>query len=371
MPLQIFLQTTPPPPPVIPAEPEAILIVRLSARGDVMFATPIIRALRNRYPEAHLTWVVEPAASDVVLHHPELDEVVVWDRGEWKRLIRKGRFREVWRRLRDFRHTLRARRYDLAIDMQGLLRSGAVTRLSGAPVRVGLGSKEGSSILMTHRYPTGIEVAHMSGEPRLMADWLGLDVTDFSLDLHLEPHLHRGAEEALAEAGVAGPFILLVPFTTRPWKHWIESRWAELARDMHRDFRIPVVLVGGPADRDAADRVLAQAGGALVDLVGKTSLGEAVAVVSRASLVVGVDTALTHAAHAFVRPTICVFGPAGYIEPPTPVARMVRHWLACVPCHTLGKPVTCGNDYTCMKLITPREIMEHARELLQAAPAQN
>jgi heptosyltransferase-1 len=351
MSLQLFRQTTPPPPPVIPAEPEAILIVRLSARGDVMFATPIIRALRNRYPEAHLTWVVEPAASDVVLHHPELDEVVVWDRGEWKRLIRQGRFREVWRRLRDFRKTLRARRYDLAIDMQGLLRSGAVTRLSGAPVRVGLGSKEGSSIFMTHRYPTGIEVAHMSGEPRLMAEWLGLDVTDFSLDLHLEPHLHRGAEEALAEAGVTGPFIVLVPFTTRP-------RWAELARDMRREFGIPVVLVGGPADREAADRVLAQAGGALVDLVGKTSLGEAVAVVSRAGLVVGVDTALTHAAHAFVRPTICVFGPAGYIEPPTPVARMVRHWLACVPCHTLGKPVT------------PREIMEHARDLLQAAPAQ-
>ena len=132
---------------------------------------------------------------------------------------------------------------------------------------------------------------------------------------------------------------------------------------MHREFRIPVVLAGGPADRDAADRVLAQAGGALVDLVGKTSLGEAVAVVSEASLVVGVDTALTHAAHAFRRPTICVFGPAGYSEPPTPMTRMVRHWLECVPCKAMGKPVTCGGDFTCMKLITGREILGHAREL--------
>lgn len=371
MPLQLFRQTKPPPAPALPEQPEAILVVRLSARGDVMFATPIIQALRSRYPGAHLTWVVENAASDVVLHHPELDEVVVWDRGAWKRLLREGRLRDLWRAFREFRRVLRGRRYDLAIDMQGLLRSGAVTWLSGAPVRVGLGSKEGSSIFMTHRYPTGIEISEMSGEPRLMARWLGLDVTEFSLDLHLGPRVDRGAQEKLAEAGVAEPFILLVPFTTRPWKHWVESRWAALARELKEEFRLPVVLVGGPSDREAADRLLAEAGGALVDLVGKTSLGEAVAVVSRAGLVVGVDTALTHAAHGFLRPTICVFGPAGYTAPPTPVARMVRHWLDCVPCQALGKPIRCGDDYTCMKLITTRDIMVHARELLEtpSAPA--
>lgn len=342
------------------------MVVRLSARGDVMFATPIIRALRDRYPDTHLTWVVEKAASDVVLHHPELDEVIIWERGEWKKLIRRGRFGALWRAFRAFRDRLRARDYDLAIDMQGLSRSGWVTWLSRAPVRVGLGSKEGSSLLMTHRYPTGIEIAHMSGEPRLMAQWLGLDTSDFSLDLHLEPRVLEGADRALEAAGVHGPFLLIVPFTTRPWKHWLESRWASLARAMKKEFRLPVVLVGGPADREAADRILAEADGAIVDLVGRTSLGEAVGVVSRAQLVVGVDTALTHAAHGFLRPTICVFGPAGYSAAPTPKARMVRHWLDCVPCKAMGNRITCGGDYTCMKLITGQEIMVHARELLAA-----
>lgn len=364
MPLHILRQTTPPPAPELPEKPRAILVVRLSARGDVMFATPVIRALRRRYPDAHLTWVVERAASDVVLHNPGLDEVIVWDRKAWKDHITKGRLGEARRSFRRFRERLQAREYDLAIDMQGLLRSGWVTWLSGAPVRVGLGSKEGSSVLMTHRYPTGIDIAHMSGEPRLMAEWLGLDTSEFALDLHLEEDVRSGARTALERAGVAGPFVLLVPFTTRPWKHWVEERWGPLASELRRELGIPVVLAGGPADRPAADRVLASAGGDLVDLVGKTSLGEAVAVVSQASLVVGVDTALTHAAHAFRRPAICVFGPAGYSEPPTPMTRMVRHWLECVPCKAMGKPVTCGDDYTCMKLITGREILGHARELV-------
>jgi heptosyltransferase-1 len=336
-----------------------------------MFATPIIRALRKRWPHAHLTWVVEPKSSDVVLDHPGLDEVIVWNRPQWKRWGRAGRFSELRRAVREFRQALTERSYDLAIDMQGLLRSGMVTRAAGAPVRISLGPHEGSGLLMTHRYPTGRYVAEMSGEPRLMAEWLGLDTSDWSLDLHLDPGVRAGARDRLAEAGVTGPFSLIVPFTTRPWKHWVEDRWPELATALRRETGLPVVLAGGPADREAADRILAAAPGDLVDLVGKTSLAEAVGVVAESSLVIGVDTALTHAAHAFLRPTICVFGPAGYTEPPTPMTRMIRHWIECVPCRTENRPVTCGGDYTCMRLITGREILSNARQLLERYPPED
>lgn len=354
-----------PPPPELPEHPEAILVVRLSARGDVMFATPIIQALRDRYPDAHLTWVVEPASRDVVEHHPALDEVIVWDRGAWKKLLKAGRLRALWRAFKAFRDRLRSRRYDFALDMQGLSRSGLVAWLSGAPLRIGLGSKEGSLVLMHHVHPTGREIEYMSADPRLLAGWLGLETAGWALDLRLAPGLREGAREKLAAAGVEGRFVLLVPFTTRPYKHWIESRWAPLADRLHAESGLPVVLVGGPADRAAADRVLAQAGPGVVDLVGKTSLGEAMGVVAEAALVVGVDTGLTHAAHSFRRPTICLFGPSGYSEPPTDVARMVRHELACVPCTPRGGRPICGGAYTCMDLITGEEVLAHARELLE------
>jgi heptosyltransferase-1 len=300
-----------------------------------MFATPIVRALRTRYPGAHLTWVVEPAASDVVKSHPELDEVIVWDRPRWKQLARERRYGELWQAFREFRAQLRARRFDLAIDMQGLLRSGLVAWFTRAPVRVVLGPQEGSGIVATHRYPTGRAIEGMSAEPKLMAEWLGLDTSGWALDL---------------------------------WKHWVERRWAALARLVKETFDLPVVLAGAPADRQAADRILAGSGGDLIDLVGKTSLTEAVAVVSEAALVIGVDTALTHAAHGFLRPTVCVFGPAGYSDPPTPMSRMARHWLGCVPCRAAGSPLVCGGAYTCMDLISVQEVAGHARALLERYP---
>lgn len=334
-----------------------------------MFATPIIRALRSRYPHTHLTWVVEPASRDVVEHHPELDEVVVWDRPGWKKLLRAGRLRELRDEYRAFRDRLRSRNFDVALDMQGLARSGLVALLSGARVRIGLGSKEGSSFIMHHRYPTGRVVGPMSADVRLLAEWLGMEAPS-GLDVSLEPAAREGARRKLAEAGVEGPFVLIVPFTTRPWKHWIEPRWAALAARLHQESGLPVVMTGGPADRPAADRVLADAGESLTDLVGRTTLGEAMGVVSEASLVLGVDTGLTHAAHAFRRPTICMFGPSGYSDPPTPMARMVRYELVCAPCTPRGGRPTCGGAWTCMDLITGREVMEHARELLATYPPE-
>jgi len=358
-----------PAPPVLPARPGAILVVRLSARGDVMFATPIIRSLRKRWPDAHLAWVVEPASKDVVEHHPELDEVIVWDRPRWKRLLKERRFRELRDEYRAFRDRLRSRKFDIALDMQGLARSGLVALLSGARIRIGLGSKEGSSLIMHHRYPTGRVVGPMSADVRLLAEWLGMERPG-GLDVTLAPPVREGARGKLAQAGVDGPFILIVPFTTRPWKHWFEPRWAALARELHAASGLPVVMTGGPADRPAADRLLAEAGNVLTDLVGRTTLGEAMGVVAEASLVLGVDTGLTHAAHAFRRPTVCVFGPSGYSEPPTPMARMVRYDLACAPCTPRGGRPTCGGAWTCMDLISGREVMEHARDLLAAYPPE-
>jgi heptosyltransferase-1 len=355
-----------PPRPELPDNPRAILVVRLSARGDVMFATPIIRALRRRYPETHLTWVVEPAARDVVEHHPELDEVLVWDRPRWKKLLKAGRLRELWQEFTAFRETLRARRYEVALDMQGLSRSSLVTLWCGAPLRLGLGSKEGSGYVMHQVHPTGLEVQYMSADPRLFADWIGLDTSPWQLDLVLAPGLRDRARTRLDQEGVGERYILLVPFTTRPWKHWVESRWGPLARRLREELDLPVVLAGGPADRPAADRVLADAGEGVVDLVGKTSLGEAMALVAESTLVVGVDTGLTHAAHGFMRPTLCLFGPSGYTVAPTPVARMIRHDLACSPCTVrTGGPI-CGGDYTCMQLIREGEVVAAARELLGA-----
>lgn len=358
-----------PRPPRLPEEVKSIVIVRLSARGDVMFATPIIRAMRRRWPNARLTWVVEPKSKDVVQDHPDLDDVIVWDRPTWKRLAAERRYGELRRVHGDFRRELRSLNADLSIDMQGLLRSGLVSWFTRAPIRISLGPQEGSGVLATHRFPTGRFIEEMSAEPKLMAGWLGLDTSEWALDLRIPDATRDGARARLKDAGVDGPFVLLVPFTTRPWKHWIERRWVELSRHLREDTGMHVVLAGGPADREAADRILS-GDPEIVDLVGRTSLAEAVALTGEAALVVGVDTALTHAAHAFERPTVCVFGPQGYTRAPTAMSRMhCSRDLDCFPCKAADRPTVCGGAWTCMELIGVDEVRASAHELLAAYPA--
>ncbi|MCG8122617.1 MAG: lipopolysaccharide heptosyltransferase, partial [Candidatus Thiodiazotropha taylori] len=137
----------------------SILIVRLSAIGDIVFASPLIHALRQRYPRARISWLVQPESKALLEHHPELDEVVIWPRARWQALWKERRWLALWREVASFRRSLQEREFDLALDVQGLLKSGLLTWFSGAGQRIGLGSREGSQYLMTSSVEKG-------GEPR-------------------------------------------------------------------------------------------------------------------------------------------------------------------------------------------------------------
>ncbi len=348
----------------MPPSPRHILLVRLSARGDVVFASPLVRALRRTYPEARLTWIAESHTVDLIRHHPELDEVLVWDRGGWKKLLRKGRILALAREIAVFVRTLRARRFDVALDLQGLIRSGLVAYLSGAPVRIGLGSKEGSGILMTHVLPRDRgDLRLISSEYRFLAEELGLDVGDFALEVPLGEDDRGWAERRIRELGLDQGFLAAVPFTTRPQKHWFEDRWAELLDRASQDLGLRPLVLGGPGDVRAMERIRLHCRTVPLDLVGKTSLAQAAAVIERASLVVGVDTGLTHVAVALRRPTVTLFGSnIPYTDPLVPQARVLVHWLPCSPCK--GNP-TCGGEFTCMRRITVDEVVLAAREVLE------
>ncbi|NIN72243.1 MAG: lipopolysaccharide heptosyltransferase [Gemmatimonadetes bacterium] len=344
--------------------PRSILIVRLTARGDVVFATPLIRAFRRTYPGARITWLAESHTADLVLHNPHLDEVIVWNRKEWKRLLRRGRLLTLGRLALDFVRELRSREFDLAVDVHGLLRAGAMTYLSGAPTRVGLGSTEGSSLLMTHVIPRdSSDLPQVASEYLYIARELGLDVSDFRLDVVLSQKDEESARGIITREGLTDGYAVICPFTTRDWKHWFEDRWANLVDRMQADLGLTTVILGGPDDREADRRIREAVRGKVVSLVGKTSLSEAAALVKFARLLVGVDTGLTHVASAFERPTVALFGSnIPYSEPPTDRTRIIVHRLECTPCKHYP---TCDGDYTCMRLITVDEVLNTAREVLE------
>ena len=347
-----------------PPAPRRILIVRTSAIGDVVFASAFPAALRSAWPDAHIAWLIDPPLSGLLEADPDIDELIGWSKSEWLAMWRGGQRRALWSAVRKFRGELLARRFDLAIDLQGLLKSGLMTRLSGAPRRIGLGSREGSQYLMTEVFGKGGDERRIGSEYRHLAEQLGLDVGEFL------PRLHVGREtetrlDALMRAHrlESGRFAVLAPFTTRPQKHWFEDAWQELMPHIRDELGLTPVILGGPDDREAAQRLAAHTPGAL-SLAGGTALAEAAALIREAGLLVGVDTGLTHMGIAFATPTVAIFGSTRpYLDTGRANARVLWLGLDCSPCR---RRPTCDGAFTCLRDIRPERVLDEARTVLAA-----
>ncbi|EGV28974.1 glycosyl transferase family 9 [Thiorhodococcus drewsii AZ1] len=343
----------------------SILIVRLSAIGDIVFASPLIAALRRKWPRARITWLVQPECATLLDRHPDLDEVIVCPLRRWQQLLRERRFGELRNCILTLRENLIARDFDLALDLQGLLKSGLLTWLSSARERIGLGSREGSQWLMTRRLPRGGDPERIGSEYLYLAEQLGLPTDDFRMAVHYAPADAAFVEETIERKGLGGGYAVFCPFTTRPQKHWIEDRWARLAPRIRAELGLTPVLLGGPADQASAQRITDAAEADLVDLTGQTSLTEAAAMIDRADLLIAVDTGLGHMGIAFDTPSLLLFGSTcPYTDTTRDNARVLYHAQPCSPCKR--RPI-CEGRFDCMRAITSEEIVENARQVLRVA----
>lgn len=347
--------------------PRRILIVRLSALGDIVMASGLIPALKTRYPEAEISWVCEAGCVPLLKHNPRLKDVIVWPRAEWTQLLKARRYLALWREVRRFRAMLKARQFDLVLDGQGLLKSGLVAWFTAAPRRVSIIAREGSHRLMHEVVtpPPGADPV-MGSEYRYLAHYLGAPHGSFVHDLAVGVEPQARARAALADArgsATVRPLAVLAPFTTRPQKHWVESHWTELGQQLHAQGWQPVVL-GGPADREAAARIVA-GHPELLSLAGALKLDESIALIAEAGLLVGVDTGLTHMGTALRVPTVALFGSTRpYLQGPTPRTQVMYDALPCSPCR---RRPTCDGAYTCMKQLTVPRVLQVAQQVTQAS----
>jgi heptosyltransferase I len=345
--------------------PQRILVIRLSAIGDVIMASSLLPGLRARYPEARITWLTEGLGAELLADHPHLDAVWVLPRKEWRTLRRAGRWGAFLRGLADTRRRLREARFDLVIDLQGLLKSALWAWVSGAPRRVSLRGREHSSWLMTE---TVADPAGMGGplcrEYRLMAAHLGLPAGAFAMDLHPLPEKRAVAAELLRPRE-ARP-VFLFPFTTRPQKHWFEERWSALAARLGELSGHRVWILGGPGDEAAAHRIAKGAGGQVGVIAGPaTDLRDKVALVAEAALSIGVDTGLTHLSLGLGRPTVALFGSTCPYQETSPVPGIVLYDRRdCSPCR---RHPTCAGAFTCMRDHSVERVLTAARQLLTAS----
>jgi heptosyltransferase-1 len=346
-----------------------ILLVRLSAIGDVVVATPVIRRLRSAFPAAYLAWLAEEKAFGIVEGNPGLDEVIVWPRERWTREGGRSpasRARSLGQHLR-FARGLRERSFDVAIDFQGLLRSALIVRASGAAWRVASeGTKEGSAHFYNVRVPRGDDRSSRQRCLDLLRP-LGIETSDRRMDVWFSAEdaaaanaLRARAECAYGARGAQRPLVCLCPATTWRHKHWREEGWAVVADGLVRDGAIPVFM-GAAGDRPLLERIRAQMRAPAYLAAGETSLKEAAALLSLGRLSISVDTGLMHVAVAVGTPVVALCGPSywpGFQDYER--FHMIRKPFPCSPC--LRHPI-CGND-DCMTAITPEEVLGRARAML-------
>jgi heptosyltransferase-1 len=341
---------------------ENILIVRPSAIGDIVFASALIRALRRSYPDSRLSWLVEPANASLLRQHPDIDEVIVWPKAEWKQLWRQRGYLQLWQRVSDFRHALAERQFDLVLDLQGLLKSGLLAWFTRAQERVGLGSREGSRWLMTRVVERAGDPARIGSEYLYLAEELGLETGRFEMDIALGSEDAAFVDTLIADEGLDRGYLVVAPFTTRPQKHWFDDRWVALIDELSAGYQLPVLILGGPNDREQADALQQRAAGRVLALAGGTQLTQAAALIGRARLLLGVDTGLTHMGIACSTPTVALFGATcPYTETTRESARVIYHPFTCSPCR---RSPTCDGAFYCMQSIGVDEVLSVAAALI-------
>lgn len=339
-----------------------LLIIRPTAIGDIVMASPMIRTIKTAWPDTRITWLADPSAKDLLACHPLLDHIIYWSASEWNSLFRKRCYGPLISEMKRLTRELRRQGFDLALDAQGLLRSRLLAWSSGAKRKLGFESKEPGRFLMTQIVSRGTDNHRMSSEYRHMMTVIGLDPVRFHPEIHLCGKDLARAREIQKEAAIPKDYAVFCPFTTRPQKHWFEDRWALLSEVLFRRWRMPAVILGGRGDVSASARIQALSPAGIRELAGKTTIGEAAAMIRQARLVIGVDTGLTHMGTAFDRPTIALFGATcPYVETENPFTRVCYAPMPCSPCR---RRPTCNNMTYCMQAHTVETITETAERLL-------
>ncbi len=347
-----------------------ILIVKTSAIGDVTHTIPCLNALRANFPQAHITWLIEEEAADIILNHPALDRVIISKRKRWMRNFKAGKYLQTIRQCINLIKEIRDTHYDLLIDFQGLLKSSILIILCHAKRKAGFGQgmehSECSHLFLNERVPPVDMNTHAVQRELQLLKSLGIKGDDAAYKLPISEAEQEEAKDILRAATIDDqrPFIAINPMTTWATKHWQNAGFAKLG-DQLIDNGFNVVFTGSMGDQPAITEIINLMHGKAVNLAGRTTLKTVAAIFSQAHIVVSTDTGPMHIAAAVGTPVVAIFGPTApwrtgpYGEQHT----VIRTDISCSPCF---KKICERGDHYCMQQIQPDQIFEAVQKTLRS-----
>lgn len=337
--------------------PSRILIVRLSAIGDVIHAIPCLYALRDAFPKAHIGWVVEEFAAPLVENIPALNQLHCLSRGGTKTFRKGDASKPFWQLVKEVRQV----HYDVSLDLQGLTKSAVWGLLAGARTRIGFGDKDGrelSRLLNNKRMVPAVNARHVVDRNLSLLAALGIREPTVRFDLPVHKPSAEWAQQMMAQAGLASPCLVTHPGAGWQTKRWSPKHYAELCRRLHEDFGFSVVLSTGPREEQLRDDFLGTLGSvpSVAPKMDQLQLQEAVRV---ADLFIGPDTGPMHLAVALGTPTIAVFGGSDPVRngPYGSQHLVLVKTLSCQPCWRTQCPTI-----QCLEELTVEDVYPTVRE---------
>jgi heptosyltransferase-1 len=292
-----------------------IALVKLSSIGDVVHALPVAAALHAAFPQARLAWIVERREAAVLQGNPALSEIVPVDTRGWRRARAPLAVAETTGALVALGRHLRAARFDVAIDLQGLVKSGVITAATGAPLRIGFTAahcREGLNVLFTNRRvapPPGAR--HVVDRYLSLVEPLGVRARAVEFALPTGTAAEARLDEFLMGAGLKprDRLVVLNPGAGRPDKRWPIESFRALARRLVDEAEASVLVIWGPNELADARAIVGHEPPGRAILAPPTNLDELLAVLRRASVIVAADTGPLHLAAALGTRCVGLYGP--------------------------------------------------------------
>ena len=292
-----------------------VALVKLSSLGDVVHALPVAAALHARLPRARAAWIVERREAAILRGNPAIDEVLPVDTRGWRRCRTPVGAAAAFGAIAELCRHLRAARFDVAIDLQGLVKSGLLTAATRAPLRIGFAPahcRERMNALFTNRHvspPAGAR--HVVERYLTLLEPLGVRAPSVEFPLPVDAAAEARMDDFLRHSGVTpGSRVVVVnPGAGRPDKRWPADRFRALTGRLVAEVGAAVVVVWGPEEVSLAEAIVDPSWSGRAMLAPPTSLEDLLSLLRRASVVVGGDTGPLHLAAALGVPCVGLYGP--------------------------------------------------------------
>jgi predicted lipopolysaccharide heptosyltransferase III len=334
-----------------------ILVIKLRHIGDVLLATPVFTSLRQAYPDAKLSILVNRGTEDILVHHPGIDELIIAEKGSIGAQLR-------------FLGILRRKRFDCVVDLTDGDRSAWISVVTGSPLRIGFNAEHRwRGLLYSHvAKPLAADVHRVEYDLAALRP-LGLTPRSTRPTLYVSRDDEVVAEQTLRHLdvgrnGSSRMIIVIQPGARYPLKVWPPERFAELADRLAKAFNCRILLGGDKKERDVAESVSRQAACKPTIIAGRLTLLEFAALLKHCALFVGSDGGAMHIAAAVDVPVVALFGPT-YPQRWGPRGRLSEVLYKGLDCRACYHPTCIRGEENCMRMISVDEVFESCNRLLQ------